>query len=359
MTSPAPAEPYWLQQQAVNAAAVAIAVRMWQQSGGDPARWAAVLAFVVATIMRAQAAAVTAAPPYIAATLIDLGIDAPSAAVIDPLPLIGVTGNGLPLARLYAGLPEQLGLHAAQAVARRDDDPTPAALRPAPTPAEVRELPPQIFQEAMNATTDQFASHVQTTISDTGRDAESLEIAARPGIGYVRMLNPPSCKRCVVLAGKFYRWNAGFKRHPNCDCRHIPAPESVADDLTVDPDAYFRSLSEAEQDAAFTKAGAQAIRDGADISQVVNAGKGMRVAQVYGQWLKITTQGVTKRGRAGRAIRTRGRDPATTPRLMPSSIYKIAASRDDALRLLKLNGYIAESSSRIRDIDALMSAATA
>src|SRR5699024_3123647 len=88
--------------------------------------------------------------------------------------------------------------------------------------------------------------------------------------GYVRMINPPSCDRCAILAGKRYLWNEGFLRHPNCDCIHIPASENVAGDFRTDPYEYFKSLSESEQDRIFGKANAEAIRDGADIFQVTN-----------------------------------------------------------------------------------------
>src|SRR5690606_27642678 len=66
-----------------------------------------------------------------------------------------------------------------------------------------------------------------TALSDTARQTEMLHTAVRPGVdGYVRMLNPPSCSRCAVLAGRFYKKNQGFLRHPGCDCRHIPASEA-------------------------------------------------------------------------------------------------------------------------------------
>lgn len=65
---------------------------------------------------------------------------------------------------------------------------------------------------------------------------------------------------------------------------------------------------------------------------------------MYGQSLYISTEGVTKRGVAGKVIRARGRDPRTTPRLMPESVLEVAESREDALRLLRLNGYILDRS---------------
>lgn len=55
----------------------------------------------------------------------------------------------------------------------------------------------------------------RTQVQDAGRVGTSVATAARPEVtGYVRMLTPPSCSRCVVLAGRWYRWDAGFARHP-------------------------------------------------------------------------------------------------------------------------------------------------
>lgn len=202
-----------------------------------------------------------------------------------------------------------------------------------------------LFEQAPNSFTTSLMAATQ--IQDAARGAGSLGIATRPNItGYARMLNPPSCSRCAVLAGKFYRWNDGFQRHPRCDCRHIPAIESTWGDLTTNPNTYFDSLSASEQDRIFTKAGAQAVRDGADVSQVVNARLGMSPAQIGGRDVLVTTSGTTVRGLAG----TRLGDPvkvagqryrrSSKPRVMPETIYRYADSREDALRLLKLNGFI-------------------
>src|SRR5690606_25895161 len=115
---------------------------------------------------------------------------------------------------------------------------------------------------------------------DVARQSEAVAIAARPAVtGYVRMVNPPSCSRCAVLAGRFYRWNDGFQRHPRCDCRHVPTTEANAGDIVTAPRDYFDSLDAAEQDRIFTQAGAEAIRLGADPAQVVNARRGMAYAQ--------------------------------------------------------------------------------
>lgn len=180
---------------------------------------------------------------------------------------------------------------------------------------------------------------VRAEVTDAGRVADSVEIAATPTLGYVRMLSPPSCSRCVILAGRFYRFNDGFLRHPRCQCVHIPASEDQADDVRTDPRAYFDSLSEAEQNRVFTNDGAQAIRDGADIGRVVNARRGMTTTasgrlttrQVFGRDVFTTTEGTGRR-------RNRGVRPA---RLMPEQIYlEAGGSRDEAIRLLRLHGYI-------------------
>ena len=57
---------------------------------------------------------------------------------------------------------------------------------------------------------------VETEIADAHRASIQLATVARPRTGYVRMVNTPCCKDCAVQAGKFFRSNAGFLRHPNC-----------------------------------------------------------------------------------------------------------------------------------------------
>jgi hypothetical protein len=149
---------------------------------------------------------------------------------------------------------------------------------------------------------------VRSLIADAGRMATSAGIAARPRVGgYVRMLNPPSCNRCAVLAGKWFRYNQGFRRHPRCDCVHIPSSENIAGDLRTDTTALFdRGLI-----TGLTPAQSQAISEGADIAKVVNATRGMSAAvQVAGG------------------------------RLTPEGIYQRASSRQDAIKLLTKHGYL-------------------
>ena len=50
-----------------------------------------------------------------------------------------------------------------------------------------------------------------------GRAAVGASMAGKRTIqGYVRVVQPPACARCILLAGKEYGWNKGFQRHPRC-----------------------------------------------------------------------------------------------------------------------------------------------
>jgi hypothetical protein len=155
-------------------------------------------------------------------------------------------------------------------------------------------------------------------------------------IGWIRVLTPPSCGRCAILAGKWYGWNEGFARHDNCDCRHVPALEADSGDIVTDPRAYFESLSTEDQDRFFGRANAQAIRDGADVSQVVNS----TTAGVYtADGRQYTTAGTTRRGSYGRSGTGRSR----VKRMTPLQIYREAGvDREEARRLLSRFGYLVE-----------------
>ena len=58
----------------------------------------------------------------------------------------------------------------------------------------------------------QFDRIVSSLASDTaGRSAMGAFTASRnEEIGHIRTLIPPSCSRCAILAGRFYRWSDGF-----------------------------------------------------------------------------------------------------------------------------------------------------
>lgn len=288
---PQAASDFYRAQQRITAVSVALVRRQWRRMGGDwDASWSSIRADVVKAIAAGQIVGVGQVGPYVTAVLDEFGdIDAPVAGLRSAA-FAGVTGEGRPL-------PEVLDV---------------AVIR-ARTGGSL---------EAGGKWLDLVT---QSAIADSSRSATSTAMAVRPNVvGYARMLNPPSCSRCAILAGKVYKWNDGFLRHPGCDCRHIPRSEAMPGDPTTDPKAYFDSLSASDQNKIFTNAGAEAIREGADIGQVVNARGGRRSG------LYTTADGAlaTRQG-ARRGIR-----------LMPEAIFDQARTRDEAVELLGRYGFI-------------------
>lgn len=289
---------------------------------------------MVDTITEAQLTAAALADAYMTNVLDEVGIDSASPSQLNLEAFADVGGDGRSVeSHMYGGV-----IKAAKAY--HDGDLT--------------DLSRRAREDAALAEAEAWIEQMATTImADTARAAEVASMAQRPWVaGYIRMLDPRNpCSRCVVLAGKFYLFNAGFDRHEACRCTHIPYSEDLPHDILTNPNDYFASLPPAEQDRVFTTAGAEAVRLGADVSQVVNARRGMSTAQintrgwipkgrltavdVYGRKVYVTTEGVTKRAVGRKAM---GKDRPF--RLMPESILAIARDRDDAIRLLALYGFI-------------------
>ncbi|MEV7358197.1 hypothetical protein [Kitasatospora sp. NPDC091276] len=198
---------------------------------------------------------------------------------------------------------------------------------------------------------------VDTEVADAGRAADSVGITANRALtGYIRTVSGGACGRCALLAGTRYAYNAGFQRHPHCHCTHVPiAGRGRHAAATLDPRAYFNSLTRAQQDKAFTVHGAQAIREGADIGQVVTARRGVstvgswtqdgvthrgRLAHTGTTRVSTTSFGTSRRSLAGRRLREAGARGPQVRRLTPEAIYRLASTRDEAIQLLFRHGYI-------------------
>lgn len=186
--------------------------------------------------------------------------------------------------------------------------------------------------EAMRRATAAITMIAATQAADAGRAAIQIGMAAtKEWVSYVRVVNLPACSRCIVLAGRVYPYSTGFQRHPSCDCGLIPFRRGDA--TPSSPSKLFEQMSPEEQNRRFGKAGAESLRLGADINQVVAARRGMK--SVGGQL--VTTEGMTRRGVAGRRMRK------GAVRLMPEQIIKDAAGdRDAAIRALRENGYLTQ-----------------
>ena len=279
--------------------------------------WDSVSPALERAVSRLQLDAATRGAGYGGNTLADQGLYEAPEAWVDPSSLAGVSSRGASLgAALYSAIPHTKDLIAGGM--------------------------PERVALARGREVLQMSAAAQ--VADAGRTAAGLDTFARPKVGYVRMLNPPSCSRCSVLAGRFYRSNEGFRRHPRCDCIHVPTTRTEAaesEGLVHDPYAYFESLSESAQDKTFGKAQAQAIRDGADLFQVVNARRGMSYAGVSADGTRrgqkvasdFTREGTTRRALWGGA-NPRGK------RLTPDAIYAQGLPREATLDLLAKHGYL-------------------
>lgn len=209
-----------------------------------------------------------------------------------------------------------------------------------PAPAEPLPAPWWSDPTSFEARVQQL---IADEVADAARTASQVEFVEQGWTRYIRLLNPPSCDRCAVLAGRVYRYSDGFARHPGCDCVMVPvdaADAARSEGLISDPnDAVAQGLV-----TGLSKADRRAILDGADIGQVVNAKRaGIRApagvtnaitTEVFGRQVKATLNGTTRRAQ------WRRNNPSRLIRLRPESIYEISSDRADALRLLKLYGYV-------------------
>lgn len=246
-------------------------------------------------VARGQADIVALARPYVDSYVEEY------VGEVNPGLLVGVASDGRPLDGLMA-LPI--------ATANR--------LRNADAPEDV--VARQFLQRAVML--------AATQVADAGRIATSLHLTSAPQVrGYQRQLRGSNyCSRCILLSGRIYRWNKGFERHPNCRCVHVAVLYGETP-LDLDPMQVFEDMSPEDQNKTFTTAGADAIRDGADIYQVVNARRGMRTTTSYSGSVMRRTYTTFERSSSGR-------------RLMPETIYARAGSRDEAISMLREQGYI-------------------
>lgn len=307
---------HYRDQQALTAVTLAAARSQWARLGpGDfDSDWRVIGPRLIAILGTAQRRAAAAGAAYIADAVDELALVVEVLATVITTALVGTASDGRSLATLLYG-PVITAREALGAGSGLD--------------------------EALLSGRNSLDLIIRTQVADAARIASGLAVVARSDLGWVRMLNLPSCSRCVILAGKWFRWNEGFERHPGCDCRHIPATEAIAGDLTLDP----RRAIESGKVTGLSVADARAVvRDGADPGQVVNAHRGMYVAAAYGRRLTSTREGTSARGLAARNIARQGSSFTRTPRLMPEEIYRLAGDdRIQAIHLLRRFGYLRTS----------------
>jgi len=183
----------------------------------------------------------------------------------------------------------------------------------------------EMFDKAANDAA--FDNIVLALMSDAGRTASAVDVATRPAVtGKVRAITTPCCSRCAILAGRVYRWNADFPRHPRCDCVPVPTTMELGRKLATDPTELFESgqiqtsrlnsRGERVYVPGLSRADTKAVNDGADLAQVVN--------------IRRKAAGLVE----GSSVMVRGGRPT------PQFILRVASDRGEALSLLARHGYV-------------------
>ena len=297
---------HYQEQRKFSTVAAAQIKGLWAGVGQDfDADWYPRIAQAAAVLKVSQAAAAVTSAAYTPALMFETGVEAAPAGDIVPGAFVGVNRYGQAVEDTLAG-----ATTTAKNYVGRGYSPT----------------------AARDMASNWLTAMTLTVVADTGRSAVSADIAQRPTLtGYVRMLNGPSCSRCIVLAGKWFRWNEGFQRHPQCDCRHIAAKHeswAQSEGFVTDPYESFNGLDSAAQDRTFGAADAQAIRDGGDIYRVAN----------------IRTRGLADDVLKNTAGRNRGRQSRlynTPSRMTVDDIYAVAGNdRAMAVSLMEREGFI-------------------
>lgn len=308
-------------QQRLIVATLGLTRREWLRMGADfDEGWARVGPRLALLTASAQLGAARNGAAYVPASLAETGGGLAAVGEVIPEGFAGIAADGRPLDTLLYG-----------------------------AVVKAREANVGSLAERLMVGGQWLDMAVHTTIADTARSAASVAIASSPKTGWIRHVNPPCCQRCAVQAGKLFKYNQGFKRHPRCDCFHIPFAES---------DPFDPGVNIGPEDVKdLTKVQRQAIADGADMNQVVNSRRGRSANGLY------TSEGTTRQGWNSyvrrELARQRGEVAKETmtlvgqrgfvknyavrrvgPRPTPEAIYKFADSREEAINLLAANGYI-------------------
>ncbi|HEY5834990.1 hypothetical protein [Streptomyces sp.] len=317
---------YEVRQRRLAARAVRAGLREWAALDPDDlsASWRTVGPRLVAVLAAAQTAAAGEAGGYVDRAVRAQGVDPDPQGRIVPEAFAGWAADGRPLdtlmLRTLITTKESLGRGLA-------------------------------VQDALGVGGRLMSMYMATEIGDAGRGAEGVGMhASRRVTTYTRVMGGRGCARCAILAGGIYHIETAFLRHPCCQCRNVPIADGGRNPpTTTDAAAYFRGLSRAEQDRLFTVGGARAIRDGADITSIVNARRSVYTATAYGRRVQATRDSTTRRGLFYQAERRRAlaRGDTTpggfrlrTPRLLPEEIYRQAETAEQALEMLRRFGYL-------------------
>lgn len=317
---PTAATEFYATQQRVNAETRRLLARLWRRMGDDlDGSWRRLKPDVLTDLVIAQQEIAGRAERYVPRVLDQTNIPDRPEGDVRPMRFVGYASDGRPLETLVDG-----------AVVK-----TKQALQGGATTAA-----------ALSQGGDWLQLMTALQIADVARQVVGVMTASRKNLGgTVRVLNPPSCQRCAILAGRFYRWSTGFERHPRCDCVNSPVPSKAY----AEAEGFVQSPMEAYRNGEITdltEAQRFAIDNGADIGRVVNATRGMSTTATK----RSLVRKARRFGPGGAPVPQvpdllaglKFNQPTAAPELLtPEGIYQQAAGdRDEAIRLLRHWGFI-------------------
>lgn len=183
------AEEHYAQQAALAALVARRVGQLWSRvPASDVNVWRSLGPQALSLVSAGQLAAATAAGGYVAAALEEQGADIDAEAQVRPAGFVGMPNPEPP-----ADLIDLPRIQVLQAIGQGA---TAAA--------------------ALVTAGRRLQTYATTLVQDASRQADSVATFARPRVGWVRMVNPPCCERCAILAGRWFKGNAGFQRHPRC-----------------------------------------------------------------------------------------------------------------------------------------------
>lgn len=270
---------------------LAIGRRLWRRMSPEAldASWQQIEPQMVAFTAGGQLAAAQAATLYVPSVLAELGQPDEPAVTVRPQAFSGVASDG----RTLPGLLRGAVVTSKRAISIGKDG-----------------------GDALADGQRWLDRALQSAVADAARDATAAEIVARPGVGWVRMVNPPCCSRCAVLAGRVFKWNQGFDRHPLCDCVHLPSRLVDASDLITDPNelvgrGLITDLSQAQR---------QRLTDGGDMSKVLNDSRDR-----WRERMAADRRAAGPVDSLGRSIRPRGWKGGNNPPPPGTTIHELMA----------------------------------
>jgi hypothetical protein len=253
---------------------------------------------LVTVTSAAQLAAATAGTNYVPTVLAEQGIDIAAEVTVRPQAFAGVASDGRDLSTLLEGAVRI----SKRAVGNGSDG-----------------------GDALAMGQRWLDMALQTIVTDAGRDATAAEIIARPTVEWVRMVNPPCCSRCAVLAGRVYKWNNGFARHPRCDCTHIPTTVANADSyLTKPQDLLDRGLI-----TDLTKAQREQVDGGANLVKVLNQSRDR-----WREQMAVDRAAAGPVDRAGRSRPTGWSGGGTNPPPVGTTVHDLMAHLTDRVQAI-------------------------